>query len=114
LTADAFRQALANLAPGSYSIQVTWNGFSDFSRTAEVGANRETTIDAVLNVETSADSVTVTELPNKSQRAYISMSCCGLSWIRRRNGDLGQSRPPVVQMIELPQSQLWGGSETCC
>jgi len=25
-----------------------------------------------------------------------------------------QSRPPVVQTIELPQSQIWGGSATCC
>jgi probable phosphoglycerate mutase len=24
-----------------------------------------------------------------------------------------RGRPPVVQTIELPQSQLWGGSETC-
>ena len=31
LTADASGQALANPAPGSYSIQVTWEGFSDFS-----------------------------------------------------------------------------------
>jgi hypothetical protein len=60
LTADASGQALAKVAPGSYSIRVTWNGFSDFSRTAEVGANRETAVDAVLDVETTADSVTVT------------------------------------------------------
>jgi hypothetical protein len=60
LTADVSGQALWKVAPGSYAIHVTWNGFSDFSRTAEVRADVETTIDALLKVETSADSVTVT------------------------------------------------------
>jgi hypothetical protein len=57
--ADAAGQVSAKLPPGTYSIHVSWNGFAEFATSAEVKGAGTTVIEAVLDVNASADSVTV-------------------------------------------------------
>ena len=50
---------ISNLGPGKYSLNVSYVGFSPFTSSVTLGAGQVARLDAVLNVESGSQTVTV-------------------------------------------------------
>jgi TonB-dependent receptor len=60
ITDDQGQFAIGDLAPGDYTVTVTYAGFAPFTASAKVGAGQMVRVDAVMKVATTTEEVLVT------------------------------------------------------
>ncbi|MGD0548167.1 MAG: carboxypeptidase-like regulatory domain-containing protein, partial [Terracidiphilus sp.] len=51
---------ITNLAPGSYNVSITFVGFTPFTKSVTISAGQTTSLDAVMQVASSAQEIIVT------------------------------------------------------